>query len=93
MLTLLLAVSLTAAPAQLTLVAKPPETEVFVDGKKLGTGAKPIVVKVKAGKHVLRYVYKGDAHEEEVAVKAGEKPTYHWEFDVPDDAKPVPTAE
>jgi hypothetical protein len=90
MLSLALALTLSAAPAQLTLLVKPPATEVFVDGKKQGTGAKPVVVKVKPGKHVLRYVFKGDAHEEEVAVKAGEKPTYKWEFDVPAEDKPSP---
>lgn len=90
MLALALAVSLSAAPAQLTLVVKPPATEVFVDGKKHGTGAKPVVVKVKPGRHVLRYVFKGDAHEEEISVKAGEKPTYRWEFDAPEEPKPAP---
>jgi hypothetical protein len=95
MLSLMLSLSLGAAPAQMTLVVKPAATEVFVDGKKQGTGAKPVVVKVRPGKHVLRYVFKGDAHEEEVAVKAGEKPTFKWEFDVPEDSKPslAPTEE
>jgi hypothetical protein len=30
---------------------------------------------------VVRLSHKGDAHEEEVALKAGEKKTYQWEFE------------
>ena len=52
----------------------------FVDGKKKGTGAKPLVLKLPAGKHVLRVVYKGDAHEDQVTLKSGTNPPWNWEF-------------
>ena len=72
---------LSAAPAVLTIDVKPDGVEVKVDGKKAGVSGKNIVMKLKAGKHVVRLSLKGDAHEEEVALKAGEKKTYQWEFE------------
>jgi hypothetical protein len=73
---------LAAGPAELTIDVKPAGVEVKVDGKKAGTsGAKMIVMKVKAGKHVVRLSHKGDSHEEEVALKAGEKKTWQFEFE------------
>ena len=70
-----------AAPGELTIDVKPDGVEVKVDGKKAGMSGKNIVMKLKAGKHVVRLSHKGDAHEEEVLVKAGEKKTYQWEFE------------
>jgi hypothetical protein len=69
---------LAGAPAQLTIDIQPAGVEVKLDGKKVGTsGDKPLVVgKLKAGVHVLRVEHKGDAHEEEIALKAGEKKTF-----------------
>jgi hypothetical protein len=69
---------LAGAPAQLTIDIQPAGVEVKLDGKKVGTsGEKPLVVgKLKAGVHVLRVEHKGDAHEEEIALKAGEKKTF-----------------
>ncbi|MFT3711759.1 MAG: PEGA domain-containing protein [Archangium sp.] len=100
MLTLVLATHLLAAnPTQLTIDVKPEGVEVKLDGKKSGHGGKPITVKVKPGKHVVRLSYKGDSHEEEVSVKAGEKKTYSWEFEgtksgtPPTDEAPAPTTE
>ncbi len=72
---------LTAAPAELTIDVKPDDVEVKVDGKKAGHGGKAITMKLKAGKHVVRLSHKGDSHEEEVALKAGEKKTYQWAFE------------
>jgi hypothetical protein len=72
---------LAAAPAELSIDVKPAGVEVKVDGKKAGTSGKVLVMKLKAGKHVVRLSHKGDAHEEEVALKAGEKKTYQWEFE------------
>jgi ribosomal protein L6P/L9E len=72
---------LAAAPAVLTIDVSPDGVEVKVDGKKVGTSGKQIVVKLKAGKHLVRLSHKGDAHEEEVALKAGEKKTYQWAFE------------
>lgn len=73
---------LAAGPTELIIDVKPAGVEVKVDGKKAGfSGAKAIVLKVKAGKHVVRISHKGDSHEEEVAVKAGEKKTWQFEFD------------
>ena len=59
---------LAAGPTELIIEVKPAGVEVKVDGKK-------------AGKHVVRISHKGDSHEEEVAVKAGEKKTWQFEFD------------
>ena len=72
-----------SGPATLTVELKPPTCELLVDGKKKGNGSKALVMKLPAGKHVLRVLFKGDAHEEELVLKAGEKKTWKWEFDVP----------
>lgn len=80
MLSLALALSLSAAPAQLTIEVAPADCVVKVDGKKVGTGEKPFTVKLKAGKHTIRVELKGDATTEEIVVKAGEKKTWKWEF-------------
>ena len=72
---------LAAAPAVLTIDVSPEGVEIKVDGKKAGTSGKLIVMKLKAGKHLVRLSHKGDAHEEEVALKAGEKKTYQWAFE------------
>lgn len=97
MLTLTLAAHLLlgAGPAVVTIEVKPPDSEVLVDGAKKGKGDKPIVVKLKAGKHVVRVVHKGDAHEEELEVKAGEKKTWKWEFTgvEPSKGPELPTSE
>ena len=77
MLTLALAIALQAAPAQLTVEVAPSGSELLVDGKK----TKARVLKLSPGKHTLRVVYKGDAHEEEILIKAGEKKTWKWEFE------------
>ncbi|MEW6435411.1 MAG: PEGA domain-containing protein [Myxococcota bacterium] len=80
MLALTLSVLLSAAPAQLTIEVQPEGCVVKVDGKKAGTGAKPFTVKLKPGKHTIRVEYRGDATTEELALKAGEKKTWKWEF-------------
>jgi hypothetical protein len=81
MVTLTLALLLAASgPATLTLEVKPEAAVVKVDGKKVGTGAKPAVVKLAAGKHQIRCELKGDAHNDEVMLKAGEKKSWHFEF-------------
>ncbi len=81
MLSLVLAVALQAAPAQLTIEVAPPESELFVDGKKKGKAKKPFVLKLAPGRHEIKVVYKGDSHSEEIALKAGEKKTWKWEFE------------
>lgn len=83
---------LAAAPAELTIDVKPAGVEVKVDGKKAGVSGKVITMKLKAGRHLVRLSHQGDAHEEELALKAGEKKTYQWEFE---GAKPgaAPTDE
>ena len=89
--------ALAAAPAELTIEVKPEGVEVKVDGQKKGTSGKPMVVKLKPGRHVVRLSHKGDSHEEEVALKAGEKKTYQWAFESgsttapPTDDAPAPT--
>src|SRR5262245_32209234 len=80
MLTLAISLWMAAAPAQLTIEVKPDASVVKVDGKRVGTGAKPINLKLSAGKHAIRVENKGDATNDEVNLKAGEKKTWKWEF-------------
>lgn len=83
---------LAAGPTQLTIDVHPAGVEIKVDGKKVGvSGDKPIVLKVKAGMHVVRMTHKGDSHEEEVSVKAGEKKTYQWKFEGGESAPSEPS--
>lgn len=73
---------LAAGPTQLTIDVKPEGVVVMLDGKPAGkSGDKPIVKKVKPGKHVVRLSHKGDSHEEEVSLKNGENKTYAWAFE------------
>jgi PEGA domain len=88
MLISILALALTAGPVRLTLDVKPAGVEVKVDGKRVGTSGKALAVNVKPGKHLVRLSYKGDAHEEEIAVKAGQNMTYSWEFSGSEPSKP-----
>lgn len=76
----LVAVLAASGPASLTIEVKPDAAIVKVDGKKVGTGAKPVTVKVSPGKHVIRCELKGDAHNDEVNLKPGEKKVWKWEF-------------
>ncbi len=78
-----------SGPGTLTVEIKPASSVLFVDGKKRGDGSKPIVLKLPAGKHQLRVTHKGDAQNDEIVIKAGEKSTWKWEFEgPPEDAKP-----
>lgn len=70
-----------AGPSVLTIDVKPEGVEIKVDGKKAGTSGKPLKLKLKPGRHVVRLTHKGDAHEEEVGLKAGENKTYSWTFE------------
>lgn len=82
---------LAAGPTQLVLDIKPAGIEVKLDGKKVGvSGEKPIVKTVKPGVHVVRVSHKGDSHEEEVAVKSGEKKTFVLKLE---DGRTAPSAE
>ncbi len=98
MLALTLSLVLTATPAELTIDVKPSDVQVVLDGQKKSTKGGPITVKVKPGRHVVRLSFKGDSHEEEIALKAGEKKTYQWSFEhstpgqAPTD-EPAPAAE
>ena len=80
-LALLSQLVLAAPPAELIIDVKPAGVEVKLDGKKIGMSGKALSMKLKPGKHVVRLSLKGDAHEEEVALKAGEKKTYQFEFE------------
>jgi len=91
-LSLALAVALSAAPSasapkktQLKIEVKPASAVVYVDGKKRGTGAKPIVLPVEPGKHTIRIVHNRDEHQEVIAVKKGETTKWSWAFE--DDRK------
>src|SRR5450432_437037 len=93
MLTLALAAFLSAAPAQLSIEVKPEDSVVKIDGKKVGTGAKTITLKLSAGKHTIRIEHKGDAENDELVLKAGEKKTWKWEFTGGDPPKHNPDTE
>jgi hypothetical protein len=88
MLSLALSLMLSAAPAQLTLEVKPEAAVVLVNGKKVGTGAKPVTVKLGPGKHAIRVEHNGDAASDEVVLKAGERRVWKWEFQ---ESAPEPT--
>ncbi len=80
---------LSTAPAVLMLDVKPEGVQVTVDGKKTGPASgKPITLKLKPGRHVVRLSHKGDAHEEELGLKAGETKRYSWVFENGNPAKP-----
>ena len=91
-LSLALAVAVSAAPnasatkkTQLNIQVKPASAVVYVDGKRQGSGAKPIVLSVQPGRHTIRIVHKKDEHEEVIAVKKGETTRWAWAFE--DDRK------
>jgi hypothetical protein len=92
-LTVALALSLASAPkpaqkTQLKIEVKPSSTVVFVDGKRRGTGAKPVILAVP-GRHVIKLVHGRDEHQEMVAVKKGESRTWTWAFE--DDRPKAPS--
>jgi hypothetical protein len=89
---LALAVALSGAPkssapkkTQLKIEVKPAAAAIYVDGKKRGTGAKPITLTVEPGKHTIRIVHNKDEHQEVVSVKKGETTNWSWAFE--DDRK------
>ena len=93
-LSLALAVALSAAPkasapkkTQLQIEVKPVSAVVYVDGKRMGSGAKPIVLSVDPGRHTIRIVHNRDEHQEVIAVKKGETTKWAWAFE--DDRKPT----
>ena len=97
-LSLALAVVLSTAPnasapkkTQLKIEVKPASAIVYVDGKRQGSGAKPIVLTVDPGKHTIRIVHNKDEHQEVIAVKKGETTKWSWAFE--DDRKPGQPAQ
>ena len=82
-MSLLLSLMLSAAPGPttLTIEVQPEDTVVMVDGKKKGTGAKPVTMSIAPGRHVIKVSRKGEGHEEEIDVKKGEKKTWKWAFE------------
>ncbi|NJK88717.1 MAG: hypothetical protein HC923_04510 [Myxococcales bacterium] len=53
----------------LTLEVRPPEVQVFLNGKDLGTAGKLSFIETKPGMLNLRLVHGGDEVEHEIAVK------------------------
>lgn len=97
-LSLALAVVISAAPnasaakkTQLKIEVKPVAAIVYVDGKRQGSGAKPIVLSVQPGRHTIRIVHNKDEHEEVIAVKKGETTKWAWAFE--DDRKSTEPAQ
>ncbi len=89
---LALAVALSGAPkasapkkTQLKIEVKPTAAVIYVDGKRKGTGAKPIILPVEPGRHTIRIVHNRDEHQEVIAVKKGETTNWSWAFE--DDRK------
>ena len=81
---LAVAVALSGAPnkkTQLKIEIKPDAAVVYVDGKKRGTGAKPLTLTITPGKHTLKVVHKGDEHQETIVIKKGEVKTWQWAFE------------
>jgi len=77
----------TPKKTQLKIEVKPASAVVYVDGKRQGSGAKPIVLTVSPGKHTIRIVHNKDEHQEVIAVKQGETTKWAWAFE--DDRKPT----
>jgi hypothetical protein len=87
----------TGAPAKpppkktaLKITVKPAGAVFYIDGKRRGTGAKPYLITVTPGRHLIRIVNNKDEHEEPVDVKAGEQKEWSWEFE--DDRPKTPDA-
>jgi hypothetical protein len=80
MLALVSHLALGATPTQLTIDVTPPGVEIKVDGKKIGLSGKQLVLKTQPGRHTVRLSFKGDSHEEEISLKAGEKKSFSWDF-------------
>jgi hypothetical protein len=97
-LSLALAVALSGAPkanapkkTQLKIEVQPVSAVVYVDGKKKGTGGKPILMPVDPGRHTIRIVHNRDEHQEVISVKKGETTNWHWAFE--DDRKAAHPSE
>jgi hypothetical protein len=95
---LALAVALSGAPkasapkkTQLKIEVKPVSAIIYVDGKRRGTGAKPITLPIEPGRHTIRIVHNRDEHQEVVVVKKGETTNWSWAFE--DDRKAAQPAE
>lgn len=73
--------------AKIQIQVSPAESVVYVDGKKRGTGARPLTVTVAPGKHLIRVKHKKDEHQDVVVVKAGELKSFSWVFE--DDRQPA----
>jgi hypothetical protein len=89
---LALAVALSGAPkgpqkTQLKIDVNPDTAVVYVDGRKKGTGKKPVTLNITPGRHAIKVVNKGDEHTESVSVKKGEVKTWQWAFE--DDRRDV----
>ena len=85
-LSLALSFALSGAPkTQLKIDVKPAAAVVYVDGKRKGTGAKPITLPVEPGRHTIRIVFNRDEHQETILVKRGETTKWSWAFE--DDRK------
>jgi hypothetical protein len=85
-LALTVMLALAAAPkgpqkTQLKIEVKPASTVVFVDGKRKGTGAKPITLSTTPGRHMIKLVFGKDEHQEAVQVKSGETKKWTWAFE------------
>jgi len=98
-LTLSLFLAAAPAPAELTVDVKPAGVKVEVDGQHHSVKEGQVKLKVKAGRHLVRLSFNGDAHTEEVELKAGEKKTWAWSFEetksgtLPTDDSPTPSVE
>mgnify|MGYP002349129669 CR=1 FL=1 len=80
MLSATLLLLLAAAPAELTIDARPEGVQVQLDGQKKSNKS-PVTVKLKPGRHLVKLTFKGDSHQEELVLKAGEKRTWQWTFE------------
>jgi hypothetical protein len=82
-LALALAMTLAGAPAKptrLKLDVKPETCVIYVDGKKRGTAAKPLLVDVTPGKHAIKVENGKDSVEDVAVVKKGDTLTWTYEF-------------
>ncbi len=99
-LSLAVALALAGAPkatppkkTQLKIEVKPAAAVVYVDGKRKGTGAKPMAFTVEPGRHTIRIVHNKDEHQEVIVVKKGETTSWSWAFEDDRRDKKLPASE
>lgn len=70
---------------------EPADVIIYLDGKKVGTAAKAHPVKVKAGQHIVKLVWKKDEVEEPLNVPLHQSIEFQYVFEDSGAQQPQPT--